>query len=374
MKLSCTKENLSRSLALTIGITGKNLNLPILNNILIKADEQKVEIIATNLELAVVSTIRAKVEQPGQFTVPARTLTDYINLLPDEKISLELKDNELLVACGKASTKIKGTPADDFPIIPTMEGGRGYTLKANEFKESLAQVLSAVARNEIRPELSGVFFNFNPVEGENKLVLAATDSYRLAEKKMVIQQGDDRYSVIVPGRTAQEIQHLLATSNEESEPNARVLVSENQITVNFNNTQIISRLVDGKYPDYTQIIPKNFTTTALVDTNQMTKEMKAAGLFTTTGVNAVSLAFKPSSGVVSVLSTSTQTGEYTSELSGDLAGAENTILLNNRYVLDGLSNFNTAQTEIKIVTGDSPCIFEPAGDKNYIYIVMPIRQ
>lgn len=374
MKLSCTKENLSRSLALTNGVTGKNLNLPILNNVLIKADEQKVEIVATNLELAVVSTIRAKVELAGSFTLPARTLTDYINLLPNEKIDLELKDNELIVTCGKASTKIKGTPADDFPIIPSMEDGKGYTFVAADLKDSLAQVVLAVARNEIRPELSGVFFNFNPEEQNGQLVLAATDSYRLAEKKLAIQQGGDKHSVIVPGRTAQEIQHLLATVGGDSEPNARVMVSDNQIMVIFNNTQIISRLVDGKYPDYTQIIPKNFATTALVDTLQLTKEMKAAGLFTTTGVNAVSLAFKPVSGSVAVASTSTQTGEYTSELSGDLAGAENTILLNNRYVLDGLSNFNTAQTEIKIVSGDSPCILEPVGDKNYIYIVMPIRQ
>jgi len=234
--------------------------------------------------------------------------------------------------------------------------------------------LSAVARNDIRPELAGVFFNFNPSDGESQLVLATTDSYRLAEKKLTIQQGGDQQNVIVPGRTAQEIQHLLATSGEENEPNARVLVNDNQIMVSFNNTQIISRLVDGKYPDYTQIIPKNFATTALVDTKQLEKEMKAAGLFTTTGVNAVSLAFKPASGSISVSSTSTQTGEYASELSGDLAGAENTILLNTRYVLDGLNNFNTAQTEIKIVSGDSPCILEPVGDKNYIYIVMPIRQ
>jgi len=374
MKITCLRENLSRSLALAGGVTGKNLNLPILNNILIKADEQKVEIAATNLELAAVSVLRAKVERPGQFTVPARTLIDYVNLLPNEKVDLELKDNELVVACGKASTKIKGIPADDFPIIPAMEDGKGYTLKANELKDGLAQVLSAVARNDIRPELAGVFFNFNPSDGESQLVLATTDSYRLAEKKLTIQQGGDQQNVIVPGRTAQEIQHLLATSGEENEPNARVLVNDNQIMVSFNNTQIISRLVDGKYPDYTQIIPKNFATTALVDTKQLEKEMKAAGLFTTTGVNAVSLAFKPASGSISVSSTSTQTGEYASELSGDLAGAENTILLNTRYVLDGLNNFNTAQTEIKIVSGDSPCILEPVGDKNYIYIVMPIRQ
>lgn len=373
MKISCTKENLSAVLALTSGVTGKNLNLPILNNILIKASEQKVEIIATNLDLAVVSVIRAKVEKSGSFTIPARTLTDYIALLPNEKVDLELKENELLITCGKASTKIKGIAADDFPIIPTMEDGKGYTLKAADFKNGLSQVLPAVARNEIRPELSGVFFNFNGTEAS--LVLATTDSYRLAEKKLTIQQGADPHMVIVPARTAQEINHLLTTTPPEgAEPNARLMVNDNQIMVSFNNTQIISRLVDGKYPDYTQIIPKNFATTALVNTDQLIKEMKTAGIFTTTGVNAASLVFKPSSESVGVASTSTQTGEYTSELQGEITGGETTILLNTKYVLDGLNNFNTAQTEIKIVSGDNPCIFQPAGDSSYIYIVMPIRQ
>lgn len=371
MKISCTKENVARALALVSGVTGKNLNLPILNNVLIKAD-QKVEIIATNLELAVVVTVRAIIEEPGSFTVPARTLLDFVNLLPNEKIDFTLKDNELLVTCGKSSTKIKGTSAEDYPIIPSLDQGNGFLVDAADLKQGLSQVLPAVAKNDIRPELAGVYCGFN-LESDQKMTLAATDSYRLAEKKVSLKQGDITMQVIIPGRTAQEFSHLLSGSGEE-EKQARILVSENQIMISYGSAQIVSRLVEGSYPDYKQIIPKDFSSTATVDTAALVKEMKASGLFTTSGVNAVSLVLKPDAGMISVSSISTQTGEYSSELQAEINGGGGTLLLNNRYILDGINSFNATETQIKIINADSPCIFTPKDDPSYLYIVMPIRQ
>lgn len=371
MKISCTKENVARALALVSGVTGKNLNLPILNNVLIKAD-QKVEIIATNLELAVVVNVRAKIEEPGSFTVPARTLLDFVNLLPNEKIDFTLKDNELLVTCGKSSTKIKGTSAEDYPIIPALDQGNGFVVEAAELRQGLSQVLPAVARNDIRPELAGIYCGLN-LEGDQKMTLAATDSYRLAEKKVSLKQGEATMQVIIPGRTAQEFSHLLS-GVEAEEKQARLLVSENQIMISYGSAQIVSRLVEGSYPDYKQIIPKEFASTATVDTTALIKEMKASGLFTTSGVNAVSLIIRPEAGAIGISSVSTQTGEYASELSAEITGAGATLLLNNRYILDGINSFNAAETQIKIINADSPCIFTPAGDASYLYIVMPIRQ
>ena len=374
MKISCTRENLSRALSLVSGVTGKNVNLPILNNVLIKATDQKVEVAATNLELAMVVSLRSKIEEPGSFTVPARTLTDFVNLLPNENIDMELKENELVVRCGKSSTKIKGTSAEDFPVIPTMEGGEGFVVEAAELRLGLSQVLPAVAKNDIRPELAGIFFGFNSPDRPG-LVMAATDSYRLAEKKVPLKQGVGEFKVVVPGRTAQEISHILMVADESSpETSARLLVGENQIMVNYGSTQLVSRLVEGQYPDYTQIIPKDFKTTTEVNTSQLVKEMKAAGLFTTSGVNAVSLVLKPSTGVIEITSTSTQTGEYSSEIATEIVGEENKVLLNNRYVLDGLNTMSADQVSLKMINGDSPCILTPKNDENYLYIVMPIRQ
>ncbi|MFA6486116.1 MAG: DNA polymerase III subunit beta [Candidatus Magasanikbacteria bacterium] len=376
MKFSCTKEKLTKTLSLVVGVAGKNINLPILSNILIKADNQKVEMIATNLELAVVANLRSKTEEAGSFTVPARTLMDFVNLLSDEKVDIELQDSELIVKCGKSSTKIKGSPAEDFPIIPSLEDGKGFMLNAESLKRGLDQVLPAVAKNDIRPELSGVYFGFNTENNVGQLVMAATDSYRLAEKKLKLDQGSEVFKVILPGRTAQEMSRVLslADGSEETEKNSRILVGENQIALHFDSVQLVSRLVDGQYPDYTQIIPKEFKTTATFATGQMVKEIKAAALFTTTGVNAVSLDLNTSQGSIGVSSTSTQTGEYTSEIPAEISGEENSILLNHRYVLDGLNNMSDTSVALKVISGDSPCLLTPQNDASYLYIVMPIRQ
>ena len=373
MKFFCTKENLSKALALVIGVAGKSVNLPILSNVLIRASEQKVEFIATNLELAIVSNLRAKVEESGVFTVPARTLNDFVNLLSEEKVELSLKDNELEVVSGKSSTKIKGTPADEFPVVPVVGDGKGYLVDVEALKKGLGQVSQAAAKNEIRPELAGVLFCFN--DEPSTLIIAATDSYRLAEKKIKLLQGEEKARVIIPARTAHEINHILSLSKGiENEKNARLLVTDNQVVLRCNEAELVSRLVEGQYPDYTQIIPKEFKTTAEFSTNQITKEIKAASLFATTGVNAVNFDFDTAAGAILISSTSTQTGEYKSEVTADIKGDKNNILLNHRYVLDGLANIDTENSLLKVINADSPCVFAPKGDESFVYIVMPIRQ
>ncbi|MBD3311808.1 MAG: DNA polymerase III subunit beta [Candidatus Magasanikbacteria bacterium] len=372
MKFTCTKENLNHALALVGGLTGKQTNLPILSNILIKVEESKVNFISTNLEIAVKVDLRAKVEKTGTFTVPAKTLSDYISLLSDEQINLSQKDNELIVKCGNSSTKIKGSSAEDFPLIPDIEEEHSYTLDSELFKDSLSKTVVAAAKNEIRPELSGVYFNF--VKNNKNLVLAATDSYRLAEKQVELQQGDDEFDCIVPGRAVYEMIRLINLSkNIESETKVRLWVSENQIAIRFNDFEMSSRLVDGKYPDYTQIIPGEFKTTATVPTDIMINKIKAASLFTTLGVNAVSFDLNVENNTVGISSTSTQTGEHSSEIDAAVEGEENSILLNHRYVLEGLQNM-TGEVEFKVNSADAPCLLKPKTNNNYIYIVMPIRQ
>ncbi len=373
MKFFCTKENLSKALALVIGVAGKNTNLPILRNVLIRAMEQKVELVATNLELAIISNLRAKVEVPGVFTVPARTLTDFVNLLSEEKVEISLKDNEVEVVCGRSSTKIKGASAEEFPVMPTVGEGKGYVVDIEVFKKGLGQVFQAASKNEIRAELAGVLFNFNDEAG--MVTMAATDSYRLAEKKIKLIQGEEKARVIVPARTAQEINHVLSLSKGlDNEKNVRLLLTDNQIMVRCNDAELVSRLVDGQYPDYTQIIPKEFKTTAEFSTSQITKEIKAASLFTTVGINAVNFEFDPTVASIRISSTSTQTGEHTSEVPAEIKGEKNKILLNHRYVLDGLANIDEENGVLRVINAESPCILAPKEDKNFVYIVMPIRQ
>jgi DNA polymerase-3 subunit beta len=348
--------------------------LPILGNVLIKADDQKTELVSTNLELAIIVHIRSKVDKPGSFTVPSRTLSEFVNLLSDEKVEMELKDNELVITCGRSSTKIKGTTAEEFPVIPSVSNGSGFLFLAQDMKSGLSQTISSLAKSEIRPELSGMYFGFNTAYYKG-LILAATDSYRLAEKKIKIQQGEKEFKIIVPGRTAQEIVHILSLAeSEEKEKNVRVLVGENQIALHYGNVQMVSRLVEGNYPDYAQIIPKEFKTVATFEVEKITKEIKMASLFAAVGVNAISCIIDNKEGLIKLSSTSSQTGEYSSEIQSEVEGGENSIMLNYRYVLDGLNNIRSEMALLKVVNAESPCLFVPKNDETFLYIVMPIRQ
>ncbi|MFH1946718.1 MAG: DNA polymerase III subunit beta [Candidatus Magasanikbacteria bacterium] len=374
MKFICTRENLSYALDLVCGVASKHINLPILSNVLIQVEESKVSLMATNLEVAVKANLRAKVEKTGAFTIPAKTLTDYIHLLPDEQVEIEIEGNEILVKSGSSSTKIKGTPADEYPVMPDVEEKQSYVLGVEDFKNSLSKVVFAAAKNEIRPELSGVYFGFF-TERFSGLVLAATDSYRLAEKKVKIEQGEGEFKIIVPAHSVYEMIRLIALGKaKQSENNVRLWVSENQLALRYDDFEMTTRLIDGKYPDYSQIIPNELKTNSLLPVSVLVNKIKAASLFTTTGVNAVSFDLSPEQKNISISSISTQTGEHASEVEAEISGEENSILLNHRYVLDGLQNIDTDEVEFKVNSADSPCLLKAKSKDDYLYIVMPIRQ
>lgn len=375
MKFTCTRENLGHALDLVSPLAGKQGSLPILDNILVEATDAQVQLSSTNLETGIKTSIRARIETPGSFTVPAKTLADYVRLLTDEQVEISLDGNEMVVQCGSSKTKIKGTPAEEYPVLPDVEEGHAYSLEVELFKNALSKVVIAVAKNEIRPELSGVFMSLFGSRYEG-LVMAATDSYRLAEVKISVDQGKDKnVSCIVPSRVVYEIIRLLgAAKSFNNEKMVRLWVSENQIALRYDSFELTGRLVDGTYPDYTQIIPAEFKTNATFPVGVMVNKIKAASLFTTAGVNAVSFDLNASQKTVNISSTSTQTGEHASEIDAEVSGEENSILLNHRYVLDGLNHMETDQVKFGVNSGDTPCILQPDTQQGYLYIVMPIRQ
>lgn len=374
MKFTCTKENLSHALNLTTALTGKGTNLPILMNVLFTVTDSKVEITATNLEVAVRAVVRAKVDQAGSFTVPAKTLADYVHLLRDGQIELVVDGGELVITNGTAKTRLKGSSADEYPVIPVIEETHGYVLRADVLHEALTRTVIAVAKNEIRPELSGVYFGFF-TDRYRGLLLAATDSYRLAESRVAVEQGADEMRIIVPARAVFEIVRLIGMARgEDKETQVRLWVSANQLALRYDNFEMTTRLIDGQYPDYAQIIPTSFKTSAVFPTDIMINTIKAAGLFATTGVNAVSFDLNSADKTVAVSSTSTQTGEHSSTIDADITGPENSILLNHRYVIEGLQHLGGDAVNFQMNTSDSPCLFQTPGQESYLYIVMPIRQ
>lgn len=211
MKLICLQNNLKHGLFVAGHIAGKNINLPILSNILIKTEEGKIQIIATNLEMGIISAIRGKIEKEGCFTVNSKIISDYVGLLPNKKVSIEKKENSLIINCENYKTKINGQSAEEFPLIPEVDKKNFYSANISEFKEALSQAVFAVSTSESRIELSGVLFCFE----NSALTMAATDSYRLAEKKISIKSnGEESKKIIVPAKTLQELLRILSSARK----------------------------------------------------------------------------------------------------------------------------------------------------------------
>jgi len=375
MRFIGTQENLKRGLNIVGHITTKNINLPILNNILIKAENGNIELIGTNLEIGITHKLRGKIEKDGQFTVDSKLITEYINLLNSgEKVKIEEKDNELKVECGSYKTKIKGESAKEFPLIPTIPKTKPYNCQVDELRRALNNVVFAVSNSENRVELTGVLFSFS----KNRLNLAATDSYRLAEKEIGIKgdSQDEEIKIIVPAKTIQELLRALNSFEGSDDPGTKgevnIYLSENQILFTVDSVDLISRLINGHYPDYKQIIPAKSQTEALVEREELVRAVKAAALFSKTGINDITLQF--SKNKIKISSFSGASGESEAELEAEIHGVENEITINYRYLLDGLNNIEGDRVKIGVVNSTTPCLLKAEKENGYLYIIMPIRQ
>jgi len=380
MKLTATQENLNQGLSVVSHVAAKSTSLPILNNILIKAEGGSIKLLSTNLEIGVTCVIRGKVEKDGSFTVQSRLIADYVNLLPKKKVDLEVESEEgkegkegtLKIKCDNYSTKIKGTSANDFPLIPEIEKKNPVLANANQLRQAIGQTIFAVAASETRPEISGVLLS---ISGD-KLTLAATDIYRLAEKTITVKGGKEA-KVIVPARTLQEVLRILSSFKDPSAidniEEVKIYLTENQILFVVDNIELISRLVEGQYPDYQQIIPTESKTRATVDQQELVKATKTASLFTRTGIYDVNLDFSVANKKLVVSSTNNQLGENVSELDSKLEGEENNIVINYKYLLDGLAVVEGDDIDLEMNDSSNPCVLK-SKDKDYVYIVMPIKQ
>ena len=377
MKISSLQENLKNGLFLVSRIAGKNVNLPILNNIMIKAKGNNIKLISTNLEIGIIVKIRGKIEKEGEYTVDAKVINDYVSLLPNKKVDIEKKDKKLKVVCDNYKTNIRGQEADEYPLIPNVEKKEVYRAEINDFKEALSQVVFAVSTSETRIELNGVLFSFN----KDNIYMAATDSYRLAEKRIKIKPRTDKEEVkkiIIPAKTLQELLRILsAVKTEEMDGEKKEIeftLSENQILFSVENVELVSRLVEGQYPDYKQIIPTASDTTAILDREELVRAVKASAIFSKTGINDINLDLPLGKNKLIITSASSQTGENVAEVAADSKGKDNGIVLNYRYLLDSLNNINSSQVKIEITDGNTPCVVKPDKDDSLLYIVMPIKQ
>jgi len=374
MRISSLQENLKQGLFAVGHIAGKNINLPILNNVMIEARDGNIKLISTNLEIGVVSAVRGKIEEEGSITVDAKTISDYVSLLPNKKINIKQKDNNLIIEADNYKTKIIGQPADDYPLIPEIKKEEYYEAEISEFRRALAQTIFAVSANESRLELSGVLFDF----GGKSLVLAATDSYRLAEKTIQVKTNastEENKKIIIPARALQELLRILsAEQNEDENSEIKFYLSENQILFTVGSIELVSRLIEGQYPDYKQIIPDNAKTSATINKQNFVRAVKASSLFSKTGVNDINLDFPKGKNMAIVSSASGQTGENVTEVDAEVSGDDNGVTVNYRYLLDGLNNIEGEDIKVEVIDPNTPCVLRPEKENDYLYIIMPIKQ
>ena len=375
MRFISLQENLKRALNIVGHVTSKNINLPILNNVLIKSVDGNIEFISTNLEIGITHQLRGKIDVDGEFTVDSKLITEYVALLNGkDNVKIEEKDNELKLECGNYKTRIKGESAKEFPLIPTISKDHFCEIKIDTFRKALNSVIFAVSSSENRLELSGVLFSFN----RTTLSLAATDSYRLAERIIEVNNNlkEDEYKVIVPAKTVLEFLRVLNNFVNKfiggGEGLVKIYLSDNQILFNVDSVDLISRLINGHYPDYKQIIPIGHQTSVSIDKAELIRAVKATSLFSKTGINDIALFFSKDKILVSAFSG--QSGESKVELEAEVAGINNEITINYRYLLDGLNNIEGSFIKMNLINSNTPCLIKSETDNNYLYIVMPIKQ
>jgi len=366
MKITCLQENLKSGLNIVQNIIGRNLTLPILNNLLLETELGRLKISSTNLEIGINTWISGKIEKQGAITCPAKILSGFINNLPNKKIELETKDNNLFIKCEGYKANIKGLSVEDFPIIPKIKEKPIFIFKKSDIlRNGLNQVIGAAAISESRPEISGILFYFN----KEVIKLVATDSFRLAEK--TIYQSDSLVDkpiyLIIPQRTAQELIRIL---NEKPDQELKVILGNNQILFELNEVQLISRLIDGQYPDYQQIIPKNFKTKVFVLKDEIINNIRIASIFSSK-INDIKLLISP--GKIEILAKDPDLGENQSQILTKTEGENLEINFNFKYLLDGLANISTKQVFLGLNSESSPAIIRPVQEQDYLYVVMPIK-
>jgi len=364
MKLSCTQENLNKKIAMVSRIVPSRSTLPILSNILFSTENGRLKIASTDLEVAITTYIGVKVEKEGSITIPAKLLTDFITTNKDKNIILETKDNTLFLKSEKHQAHIKGINAEDFPSIPKLKKNNAFILKSQILKKAFSQVIFSCSIDESRPVLNGIFFKV-----ENDILkIVATDSYRLAEKTIKLTSKlENNFNVIIPQKSAIELIRILPDQDEDVE----IIVGENQIQFSFSLTEFVSRLIEGEFPDYTQIIPKEITTNIEISTQELTSSIKMASFFAYESANNIKINIKKES--LEIIAVSPQLGDNLSTLSAKISGGETEIAFNAKFMLDFLNGFNEENIKIEVADKLAPVIFKSIKNNDYIYIIMPLR-
>jgi len=373
MKLSCLQENLNRGLNLVGRAAATRTTLPITNNILLATDQGRLRLTATNLELAISCWLGAKIEMDGAITVPARLLTEFIGSLPNDKVAINLspKTKTLELKCARFEARISGVDAKDFPPIPKIEDGVITKVEVEALRQGIGQVVFAAAADESRPVLTGVSAEFDG----DLLTLAAADGFRLAVYKLPLAASvNEKNTAIIPARTLTELNRLAADQEEAIE--ITVNAAKSQILFRLKDSELVSQLVQGAFPQYAQLIPKSYNTHTVVDVAQFLMAAKTASIFARDGSGIVRLVMTPGEdttpGKLTVSARSDEIGDDVGEIDAIVQGEEAKIAFNSKYLIDALSAIPESQVALEVTNSSSPGVLRPMGTDNYVHIIMPM--
>lgn len=372
MKVEILKENMRAGLSMVEKIVGKNLSLPVLNNVLMDTDDSFLVLTSTDLETAIKLWVLTKIVKKGRVVIPAKFLSSFVASLPNEKITMEAIGQNLHIECKKVHTQIQGASPDDFPIIPEFNHAEYIEVDVAKLCQGLGQVIDIPVVSTSRPEISGIYFSFS----KNNIKIAATDSFRLAEKNIALQQAlTKEYSCILPQRPAREILNILDGKMGMVKiyfSNSQAMVEFPMKEVDHPQVQITSRLIEGEYPNYQDIIPTKFKTRVTIKRDEFLNQIKTASLFSGK-VNEVKISVPENGKEVFVFAKSPELGENTSSIEAKIEGGAIEVSFNYKYLADGLMNIKSSEVNFEVSKEEGPCILTPVGDASYLYVVMPIK-
>jgi len=366
MKVICLKNHLREAIGLCEKITGKNLSLLILSNILISSENNRIlKFTATNLELGIEVEIPAKVEKKGKVAVPGGVINNFlVNFPTEENITLESQNNNLLISSPNSSTLIKGQSTEDFPTLPKIKTDNQVLIPVADFISGLKAVWYASSLSNIKPEIASIYIFSNK---NQPLIIAATDSFRLAEKK-INYSFPGLGSLMIPFRTVAEILRIF----EGREGKIKLISDKNQASIELDNIKFIFRPTEGVFPDYQQIIPKNFVTDVIIDKNIFTNSLKAAGIFSGK-LNELSMFVGPDTNSVIIKTSSADVGEHMAQIPAKIVGEELKMGFNHKYISECLPHIMSSKIILRFSGQGKPLLITGTDDNSFQYLVMPMN-
>lgn len=368
MKLSVMQENLARGLQVVSRAVSARATLPILANVLVRTEDAGLKLTATNLEIGMTYWVPGKIDSDGAVTVPARLLTDLVNSLPaGERVDIELDGaNALRLQAGRQRAHLRGIDPEEFPVIPSAGERPTTRISQRLLRQALSEVTFAAASDETRPILTGVLTRFTG----NELTLAAADNYRIAVRSLATLDPVEDTSVVVPARSYVELARILTDSDDPVE--VMLAPSRSQIVFHLEGIDLVSRLIDGQFPNYQQVVPSSHSSRAVVDREEMLKAVRLSAFIASSSANVLKLRLDPDESGLTIAAAA-DVGESESQVETALEGEPVAIAFNARYLQDALANIRAEQLALEFSGPLSPGVLRPLGDDAYVHVIMPVR-